>query len=117
MRMKLFTNLLFILIFFSACTAQNQSEATLAILEKETEDVTLTIEVGAEQVKEYLQLLKNKKVGVVANHTSMIDDLHLVDSLLNLKVDGPVMQHCLVMCKRLWHSRSGIRSALARRTV
>lgn len=42
--------------------------------------------VGAEQTSLYLPLLQNKKVGIVANHTSMINHVHLVDSLLKLKV-------------------------------
>jgi uncharacterized protein YbbC (DUF1343 family) len=37
---------------------------------------------GAEQPDEYLPLLKGKKVGVVANHTSLIGSTHLVDTLL-----------------------------------
>ena len=87
MRMKLFTNLLFILLFFSACTAQNQREETLINIEEEAEEIIYPIEVGAEQTQEYLPLLKNKRIGVVANHTSMIKDVHLVDSLLNLGVE------------------------------
>lgn len=47
-------------------------------------DSTLTL--GAEQLAEYLPLLKHKNVGVVANHTSMINQTHLIDSLLELKV-------------------------------
>ncbi len=42
---------------------------------------------GAERVPIYLPLLENKRVGVVANHTSIIGDTHLVDSLLSLGVD------------------------------
>lgn len=35
---------------------------------------------------QYLSLLKNKGVAIVANHSSMIGDTHLVDSLLALQV-------------------------------
>ena len=38
---------------------------------------------GAEQTYVYLPLLEGKNVGVVANQTSMIDNTHLVDSLLS----------------------------------
>ena len=38
---------------------------------------------GAERIEEYLPLLENKRVGIVANHTSLIGDTHLVDSLLS----------------------------------
>lgn len=42
--------------------------------------------MGAEQTQVYLPLLEGKNVAVVANQTSMIDDTHLVDSLLSLGV-------------------------------
>ncbi len=42
--------------------------------------------VGAENLSEYLDLLKNKKVGLVVNHTSLVKDQHLVDVLLQKKV-------------------------------
>lgn len=41
---------------------------------------------GAERYDEYLPLLKDKKVALVANHTSMIDSIHLVDELISRKV-------------------------------
>lgn len=40
------------------------------------------IESGADQTTAYLSIIKNKKIGVVANHSSMIGSKHLVDSLL-----------------------------------
>jgi len=43
--------------------------------------------VGAEKFEEYLPLLMNKKVGIVANHTSMVGKTHLIDTLISLKVD------------------------------
>jgi uncharacterized protein YbbC (DUF1343 family) len=42
---------------------------------------------GAERVDQYLPLLEDKRVGIVANHTSMIGNTHLVDSLLSLGVN------------------------------
>ena len=52
------------------------------------------IQTGAEQTHLYLHLLKGKRVGVLANQTSIIGKSHLVDSLQNLginivKVFGP----------------------------
>lgn len=41
----------------------------------------LPVVTGAEQMKEYLPLLKGKKVGMVVNQTSVIGSTHLVDSL------------------------------------
>ena len=50
------------------------------------------IQVGANYTKAYLPLLRNKKVGVVANQTSVIfkdegTNTHLVDSLLSSEID------------------------------
>jgi len=50
--------------------------------------------LGIEQSDRYLPLLKGKSVGVVSNHTSMINGVHLVDTLLSSgisikKVFGP----------------------------
>lgn len=45
------------------------------------------IRTGAESTAEYLPLLKNRKVAVVANQTSLIANTHLVDSLLALGID------------------------------
>ncbi|MDO8952148.1 MAG: DUF1343 domain-containing protein, partial [Draconibacterium sp.] len=44
---------------------------------------------GAEQPEKYLHLIENKKVGLVVNHTSLVDDIHLADFLLKegIKVD------------------------------
>lgn len=42
---------------------------------------------GAASFSEYLPLLKNKRVALVANTTSKIGNVHLVDTLLTLKVN------------------------------
>jgi uncharacterized protein YbbC (DUF1343 family) len=44
---------------------------------------------GAEQPEKYLHLIENKTIGLVVNHTSLVDNIHLVDFLLNkgIKVD------------------------------
>lgn len=45
------------------------------------------ISVGAEQVDEYLPYIKDKKVALVVNQTSMVKNTHLVDTLKSLKVN------------------------------
>lgn len=42
--------------------------------------------VGAARLDAYLPLLRDKKVGLVVNHTSLVDSTHLVDTLLQLGV-------------------------------
>jgi uncharacterized protein YbbC (DUF1343 family) len=48
---------------------------------------TNNVVTGAEQVNKYLPYLQNKKIAIVANHTSMISNIHLVDSLLSLDIN------------------------------
>jgi uncharacterized protein YbbC (DUF1343 family) len=62
------------IIIQSSCTNAQQNQA------KAVDDKKL--QIGAEQLDEYLPLLVNKKVGMVVNHTTMIGDVHLVDLLL-----------------------------------
>jgi uncharacterized protein YbbC (DUF1343 family) len=45
------------------------------------------IKTGAEQTEKYLPLLKNKRVAIMANQTSIIGPSHLVDSLVKLRVN------------------------------
>ena len=78
--------LLISLVFFSCMNAQKA--------EKKENLPNDGITVGAERTPEYFPLLKNKKIGIVANQTSIIGSTHLVDSLLHagfkiIKVFGP----------------------------
>ncbi|MFL5727918.1 MAG: exo-beta-N-acetylmuramidase NamZ domain-containing protein, partial [Cytophagaceae bacterium] len=73
-----------ILLIFS-CSNQSTLD------EKHTDTTTQTsakepILCGADQLSEYVPLLKNKNVALVVNQTSVIGKTHLVDSLLSLKV-------------------------------
>lgn len=43
--------------------------------------------MGAEQLDAYLSILKNKKVGLMANQTTVVKDKHLVDILLENGID------------------------------
>jgi uncharacterized protein YbbC (DUF1343 family) len=44
------------------------------------------IRVGAEQMHLYLNFLTEKRVGIVGNQTSMVNEVHLVDTLLSIGV-------------------------------
>lgn len=91
MPFKQFGFILFLSIFNVCCSGQGDVSTT----EKEIVSTPIllpsqekgSVIVGAEQTNLYLPLLQNKKVGVVANHTSMINQTHLVDSLLKLKIN------------------------------
>ena len=69
---KITFGFLFLFIFYSSNFAQ---------------DFNYNIITGAENTEEYLSLIKNKKVAVVANQTSIIGKQHLVDSLLSLGIN------------------------------
>jgi uncharacterized protein YbbC (DUF1343 family) len=69
---KFLTPLLLIIAAIAACSAE-KGETTLL--------------TGAERTGEYLPLLKDKKVAVVANQTSMVGKTHLVDTLLSAGID------------------------------
>ena len=87
MKLKLFINILFIMLFLIQCNAQeDQKIVTTAIINDNLAN-NQPIIVGAENTLEYISLLKDKKVAVVGNHTSMINQTHLVDSLLGLKIN------------------------------
>jgi len=49
--------------------------------------VNAQIQTGAQQVQLYLPLLATKRVGVVGNHTSRVNDEHLVDVLVGNKIN------------------------------
>jgi uncharacterized protein YbbC (DUF1343 family) len=60
----------------------------------ESTNATSSVKTGAEQTEKYLSLLKNKRIGILGNRTSIIGKKHLVDSLQSLgisivKVFGP----------------------------
>lgn len=50
-------------------------------------NVDNTIKLGSEQMDEFIHLLNGKRVGVVANHSTFLNNTHLVDSLLSLNIN------------------------------
>ena len=46
-----------------------------------------TIKPAAERISVYLPLIKGKRVGIFANHTSTVGKSHLVDTLMKLGVN------------------------------
>ncbi len=41
---------------------------------------------GSQQIERYLPYIKNKSVGIVCNHTAIVNNNHLVDTLLSLNI-------------------------------
>ncbi|MDN5214987.1 DUF1343 domain-containing protein [Fulvivirgaceae bacterium BMA12] len=80
--MKFFNHMLFLLLLALSLTGCNRSGA-------ESHRVISEIKIlpGADQLDEYLPYLKNKKIGMVVNQTSLIGQRPSVDSLLAHHVD------------------------------
>lgn len=55
--------------------------------EQDTTQPKLPLQMGAEQLQDYLPLLRGKRLGLVVNQTSTIGKTHLVDSLLTYQLD------------------------------
>jgi len=104
MRLSIFKNRVFpiiivLVLVLISCGSKSKKKSS-----QNNEIITLaendsTIKVGANQTETYLHLLKGKRVGIVANQTSVIFKkkskkvkgkrkfTHLVDSLLDLNID------------------------------
>lgn len=81
--MKLLASGLFALLFFTGCHAQKNSNPVINMEER--------IVPGAERIDVYLPLIKGKRIGIFANQTSMVGNMHLVDTLRKLGVDIKVI--------------------------
>ena len=87
MRLTFFKNtvLLFVLIGFS-CGSKSQSEALNLSIET-SDTASKPVLVGANQIDDYLNLLKGKQIGIVANQSSVIYK-HQQDSIFEGYPDG-----------------------------
>ena len=61
--------------------------AILVLLSAMSFNACSQVIVGADQTADYLPILSGKRVGVVANQTSVIGQTHLVDTLLNIGIN------------------------------
>ncbi|MEL4308189.1 exo-beta-N-acetylmuramidase NamZ family protein [Joostella sp. CR20] len=82
----------FLLLFLVVISCANGNQEKKAIITSEETPQEKPIIVGANSTEAYLPLLKNKRVGIVANQTSVIfknDETytHLVDSLSALNIN------------------------------
>ncbi len=66
-----------LMAFFMSCQTGNKKEASVAY----------QLKIGAEQFDKYLYILKNKKVALAVNHTSVVGNSHLLDTLKSLNVN------------------------------
>ena len=85
-KISLITLTVFGMVLFTSCAETNKSNEKVGVLSS-TIEASLEVIPAAENVAEYYDLLKGKKVGMVVNQTSTVGMKHLVDSLLDLKID------------------------------
>jgi len=74
--MKIMIHILIVLIL-SFCESKNN------IVLDHSELVQSHLKVGAENTEKYFSLLKDKNIAVAVNQTSIINNMHLVDSLIS----------------------------------
>lgn len=82
--MKKYNTLISILLIIINFVYPQQKESTQSRLREKTDK---HIVVGAARIKRYLPMLENKKVGIIANHSSKIGNTHLIDTLVSLGVN------------------------------
>jgi uncharacterized protein YbbC (DUF1343 family) len=82
--MKLIKVLLPVLLITTGCPAQKTNQQMDAIENSK-------IVAGADRINVYLPLIKGKRVGIFANQTSMVGNIHLVDTLRKSGVDIKVI--------------------------
>lgn len=92
MRFNIFKNtvLLFVLVMISCASKSKNDSNDKSEIDAQIQKDTMVV-VGANQTEMYLPILKGKRVGIVANQTSVIFNnkgyTHIVDSLLSLNID------------------------------
>src|SRR5436309_6990562 len=88
---KLISAFLSLLIFIASCSAQKNQKVITQQQPGATEKQESRIIPGAERMNVYLPLIKGKRIGIFANQTSMVGDVHLVDTLKKSGVDIKVI--------------------------
>ena len=80
-------NIIFNILLGSCLMASTVSIKAQELLKTDNaEKASVEIKTGADQTEQYLSLIKGKSVAVVANQTSVIGKMNLVDTLLSLGV-------------------------------
>jgi len=70
-----------------ACNSNDEKQAHKSQQQLESKQETIALPQPAAYYPErYLPNLENKKIGLVVNHTSMVDDIHLVDFLVQKNI-------------------------------
>lgn len=92
--MKKLPAVCFIIMLVIICSCNRQQSSGFAQVSRNASSAGGTIITGADQTEKYVPYLQGKRIGMLANQTSIIGSKHLVDSLKKLginivKVFGP----------------------------
>ena len=82
--MKILNFLLPVWMITASCAAQKNTSQTVNNSDPK-------ILAGADRINVYLPFLKGKSVGIFANQTSMVGNIHLVDTLKKLGINIKVI--------------------------
>ena len=74
-------------LFFTSLNNNFKAQIQDAVEFKSQNKSNQKVVVGAQQIQQYFKYIKDKSIAIVGNQTSMIGNVHLVDTLLSLDVD------------------------------
>lgn len=94
---------LFIFAMFSQCGQKSASSGSNELLAQGNNMQKSAVKVGADQLEVLLPQVENKKVALVVNHTSLVGNTHLADTLMSAGV----------MVKKVFAPEHGFRGAAA----
>lgn len=72
-----------VLLGIAGCKKPSENSRTSTTLSEKEKEEKKSLRTGAERTETYLNLLKDKKVGLVVNQTAVVGSTHLVDTLLS----------------------------------
>ncbi len=84
---KFWCTLLLGFFLFPACASGHEPAVKAEPAVSEETQAVPEVQTGAERLTEYLPLLEKKRVAVIANQTSLVKGVHLVDTLHSLGVN------------------------------
>ncbi len=85
--MKTISLLIISLSFINIKAQYLQQDSNVSLFEKNNKFHSKPILPGAYQIDEYKPLIKDKRVGLFTNQTSVIENTHLVDTLTKLSIN------------------------------
>lgn len=75
------------IIVFVGCINSGKTNVIISESENKTVDSDTTVYPGIYQTELYSDLISDKRIGIVSNQTGMINNVHLVDTLISLNMN------------------------------